>query len=55
MPHFQVDDGMHFLRNRNASATFGVSVFGSDSSVLECSYGMPGAADFSRVDVSVFK
>ena len=42
---------MHMLRHEDEAVTFGVHVFGSDRNNLECSYGMPGAADFSRVDV----
>ena len=42
---------MHMLRHEDEALTFGVHVFGSDRNNLECSYGMPGAADFSRVDV----
>ena len=43
---------MHFVRHTDMSAVFGVTVFGSDQFGMECSYGMPGAADFTGIDVS---
>ena len=48
----QLSSGAHWLRHRTKTLPFGVILYGSDPSVLECSYGVPAGFDFTGIDVS---